>query len=193
MDEGQRWSSKIAGLAPLVMNTVAATAIPEWFSGNGALLPASVYGSGFTHSVTAITPTLAEVIGQNLAKMPADPGTMFSVHQLRGASATPQKPSSSVFASREPHFMLEILGYAAEEKQQEEAEQWALHIAHSVEEADPGSVLQTPYVSLYNTAQAKSPTDVLEKAYGPHATLVRDLKTKFDPNNVFSLAVPVLK
>ncbi|KAL4888989.1 D-lactate dehydrogenase [Aspergillus ambiguus] len=191
--EGQRWSEKIANLGPLLVNTVASTNIPEWFSGNGALVPLAASGSAYTHSVSRVSPAIAKTIGQSLACMPPDPGTMMSIHQLRGPSTEPQG-HSSVFAVREPHYMLEFLGFTVQKGLQAESEKWAAHIAEDTRMADRTYVLPWAYVSLYNaTAQANSSAEALRKTYGSKVGLVKELKAKFDPTNVFRLAVPVLE
>ncbi|GFG22822.1 6-hydroxy-D-nicotine oxidase [Aspergillus udagawae] len=188
---GHAWAAKIADLAPTLANTVAESTIPSLLASTDALVPSTTYGASSTHSIRRITPAVAETIGQYLATMPSDPGTMFSIHQLRGPSVTPQK-HSNVFAAREPHYMLEILGYAAEETLSAEAMEWAVQMARAVERADPGNVLPTAYISLYNTAAAASSDEVLRRVYGDKAEVVRDLKRGFDPGNVFRLTVPSL-
>jgi hypothetical protein len=192
VQEGQRWSDKIATLVPLMVNTVAATTMPEWLAGNGHLVPATVYGSGnFTHSVHSISPAVARVIGRRLRDMPQDPGTMLSIHQLRGPSAKPQD-QASVFVAREPHFMLEILGYATAQEVKVEAERWAEGVLVEMGDVEPENLLATAYVSLFNT-RGKKADEVLEKVYGSMATVVKDLKLGFDRDNVFSLTVPALE
>jgi hypothetical protein len=98
---------------------------------------------------------------------------------------------STVFAAREPHYMLEFLGYAVEETLSADATEWAVQMARGIERADPMTILPTAYVSLYNTA-AKASDEVLRKVYGDKARVVRDLKRGFDPENVFGLTVPLL-
>ena len=62
--------------------------------------------------------------------MPSDQGTMFSIHELRGPSTIRQ--DNSVFAAREPHVLLEILGFSTEEKSSGESQQWAARFADDV-------------------------------------------------------------
>lgn len=192
IEEGKRWSEKIASLAPLMVNMVGPTTIPEWFVANGAMIPPTIAGTGFSHNVRRIPPPVAEAIGRNLAIMPADRGAMVSIHQLRGPSAGPQD-HPSVFATREPHYMLELLGFSTS-GDEEESRQWALQTADATQQADPDNVLSTAYISVYNSAlQAKSTSDALKKTYGPKAQVLRDLKATFDPDSVFSLTVPALE
>ncbi|KAL2859290.1 oxidoreductase [Aspergillus pseudodeflectus] len=194
IDEGKRWAERIASLAPCTMNLVGPTTIPEWFAGS-AHLPTGVYGSAWTHNLARIPETIAEVIGRNLARLPTDPATMFSLHQLRRGPSTERTGSevSSVFATREPHYMLEILGYAAVASAQEEAEKWAAQMAAEIQEVDPENVLPTTYISLYNARRGGSPSRVLDKVYQANAQVVRALKARFDPGNLFSLAVPAME
>ncbi|KAJ5604477.1 D-lactate dehydrogenase [Penicillium lagena] len=194
IEEGQYWSEKIASLGPLVANTVAPANIQDWFRGNGALVPPTAFGSSYTHNISRVSPVIAETIGRGLASMPSDPGTMVSIHQLRGPSTEPQGISSSVFEAREPHYMLELLGLTVQKDVQKESEKWAAQMAEDIKQADPDYVLPSAYVSLYaTTVQATSPAKTLEKTYGSKVEVLKALKAKFDPENVFSLAIPALK
>jgi hypothetical protein len=191
-EEGKRWSEKIASLAPLMVNMVGSTTIPEWFVANGAMIPPRIAGTGFSHNVRRISPSVAEAIGRNLAIMPSDPGAMVSIHQLRGPSAGPQD-HSSVFATREPHYMLELLGFSTSGAE-EVSRLWALQTTEEIRLADPDNVLPTAYISVYNSAiQAKSPSEALNKTFGPKTQVLKDLKAAFDPDSVFALTVPALK
>ncbi len=42
--------------------------------------------------------------------MPKGPLAMFLIHECRGVAAKGVEVRESVFATREPHFLLEILG-----------------------------------------------------------------------------------
>ncbi|KAL3443135.1 FAD-binding domain-containing protein [Aspergillus insuetus] len=191
--EGKRWAEKIASLAPCKMNLVATTTIPEWLAGSSHL-PTGVYGSAWTHNLARIPQNVAEVIGRNIARLPSDPATMLSVHQLRGPSVEGHgSGEDSLFATREPHYMLEVLGYATVASAQEEAQKWAAQMAAEIQQADPGNVLPSAYISLYNSVRGGLPDKVLEKVYGPKADVVRALKAKFDPENVFRLVVPAIE
>ncbi|CAI7647239.1 unnamed protein product [Penicillium pancosmium] len=116
---------------------------------------------------------------------------MMSIHQLRGKSTKCQV--ASVFEARDPHFMLEILGFSNEASMQSEAEAWAAGVAEDVLQASPGNVLPTSYVSLYNShLQANSSEEYLDKTYGSRIEVLKILKSRFDPENVFGLTVPSL-
>ncbi|KAB8223979.1 hypothetical protein BDV33DRAFT_227775 [Aspergillus novoparasiticus] len=189
IEEGKYWSNQIASLAPLLMSTVAETTIPEWFTGNAALVPSHVYGSSRTLNLHNITLEVAEAIGRNLTTLPSDPGTMISVHQLRGPSAAPK--DNSVFATREPHYMLEILGFATVEDRKGEAEKWASDITEAVSKTDAGNILPTTYISLYSAPEHE--VDPLIQFYGSHAEEILSLKKEYDPKAFFHWTVPQLE
>ncbi|CAG7974282.1 unnamed protein product [Penicillium salamii] len=218
IEEGQRWSEKIASIHPVVANAVAVTTIPKWFAGTAALVPPTGSGAAYTVNASEISPAIAESIGRSLDQMPSDPGTMLSIHQLRGqlSSLSSKNPINyrskqcsvpfpaeeqsttagsgglpSVFETRTPHYMLELIGFSTIDATADTSRAWARRTEQEVKQADPRSVLSTVYVSLFNTTGLSS-AEVLEKSYGSTTQTLKDLKATFDPENVFSLAVPSL-
>ncbi|KAH8688736.1 hypothetical protein BGW36DRAFT_442638 [Talaromyces proteolyticus] len=196
-EEGQRWKEKIASLGPVIMNTVALKNIPDWVTEMRALVPSSVYGGGsHTHNLKQITTEAAQVLGRNLSKMPSDPACMFSVHQLRGPSTSHSTNDSnftyknnSVFAEREPHYMLEILGFSTTEENKHVCEQWASDLANQFQqETDTTNILPHAYISLDPINNGN-----MVRIFGSHAEEVFALKKTYDPDNVFALALPLLK
>ncbi|KAI7977991.1 hypothetical protein EIK77_009531 [Talaromyces pinophilus] len=188
IEEGRRWSEKVASLTTLLMNTVAVTTIPDWYDGNAALIPTNAYGQFRTHNLPEITPEAAECLGRHLAKMPSDLCTMFSIHQSRTTTSTPN--SDSVFAVREPHFMLEIIGCATTEEKSAESEQWALDLWNDVGEIEKKNILDGAYISLHYAEEPHSST--LSRYFGSHVDDILATKKRYDPENVFDLTVPRL-
>ncbi|KAJ5712234.1 hypothetical protein N7493_008702 [Penicillium malachiteum] len=119
---------------------------------------------------------------------------MFSLHQVRGPSAAP-RAHESIFKPREPHFMLEILGYAVTPEKHTESEAWAERLSAELEKAasSSGALLPTAFVSIYSSARSKSTDDWVKKVYGDSAGELRNLKASFDPENLFKLTVPSLQ
>ncbi|KAJ6036387.1 6-hydroxy-D-nicotine oxidase [Penicillium herquei] len=196
LEEGKRWSERIASLGPAKMNMVKPTTIPEWISGAGVHVPKAVYGSASTYNLTHVTPEVAETIGSNLVNLPADAGAMFTIHQVRGPSVTQQEPGrDSLFGPRQPHFMLEILGYSVESEKQAESEGWANKFTAEVEKvaSSSGALLPTSYVSLYTSTRSSSSAEWVKKVYGDSAASLYDLKASFDPENLFKHTVPSLE
>ena len=174
------------------MNGVTPTNLPDWFAGIGAHIPKTVYGSPFSCNVSSISPVVAESIGNGIARMLNNPGTMMSIHQLCGNAL--QCEPSSVFEAREPYFMLEIIGFSTDPALQQEAEKWAAGIAEDLVKVVPNNLLPTQYISVFNSiAQASSPTEWVEKTYGTKVDTLKSLKAEFDPENLFALTVPTLR
>lgn len=193
IEEGQRWSEKIAGLGPVVANAASLKTIPEWFTGTSALVPNTGSGAAYSFNASEISTAMAESIGRSLDRMPADPGTMFSIHQLRGPSTTEgSRGLPSVFESRVPHYMVELIGFSTNNSMAEISRTWAAQAEQEARQADPGFVLSTAYVSIFNTT-GFSPAEVLVKTYGSAIQTLQHLKTTFDPENLFNLALPSLE
>jgi hypothetical protein len=182
---GRYWVEKLACLGIMVANTVSIHNVSDWMAASGAM-PLNVYGSARTHNLRQITPQVAEIIGHYITEMPSNPATVFSIHQLRGPSAAPKQ--DSVFATREPHYMLEILGYATVAEDRRKAEKWANDFAMALEESGEGNILPTRYISLDGSAEAYS----ISRLFGSNTQEVIALKKEYDPNHVFKLTVPSL-
>lgn len=189
IEEGRQWCNKIASLGTVIMNTVDITTLPKWYSENAALVPLAMYGLFRTHSVKEITGDVAECIGRALEKLPADPGTMFSIHQFRNSSETPA--SDSVFATREPHFMFEIVGCAITKEKAETSEQWALDSWAEVKKTSPSNLLDRVYISLDHVENPRG-LDTITRYFGGYTQEILATKKQYDPENVFGLAVPRL-
>jgi hypothetical protein len=189
IEEGYHWCNKITCLGTVIMNTVEVTTIPKWYSGNTALIPSTMYGSFRTHSVKNMTQEVTACIGRSLEKLPADPGTMFSIHQLRDTSETPA--SASVFSTREPHFILEIVGCATTTEKAEASEQWAFDTWAEVKNTNSSNLLDRVYISLDHV---KDPCDLhtLTRYFGDYTQDILTAKKDYDPDNVFGLTVPRL-
>jgi hypothetical protein len=186
LERGRFWVEKLACLGIIIANTVSIRNISDWMADNGAAVPLNVYGSARTHNLRQITPQVAEIIGHYITEMPSNPATVFSIHQLRGPSAAPKQ--NSVFATREPHYMLEILGYATVVEDRGKAEKWGVDFARALEESGEGNILPTRYISLDGSDEAHSIT----RLFGSNTQEVLALKKEYDPNHVFKLTVPSL-
>ncbi|KUJ18388.1 D-lactate dehydrogenase [Mollisia scopiformis] len=190
IDTGRMWLSKIEGLGTVVMNTVAETTIPEMLAATQAVIPLKAYCSSRSLNVRKIT-EVADAIASCLEKMPSDLAAMFTIHELRGPSAKPTK--DSVFGTRDPHFMLEILGGALKEESREASAAWAQSTWETIGKTDRGgqNILPGTYISV--EPPGESPGQIpLSKIYGSHESDVVALKREYDSENVFDLAMPRL-
>jgi hypothetical protein len=111
---------------------------------------------------------------------------MFAIHDMRGAAL--QSGQHSVFGTRDPHFLLEILGGAVMTRDREQALDWCTSLWEDLQRIDPGNLLPSTYISLEPPGQR-----TLSKIFGSNDEEVRNLKEEYDPENVFDLAMPKLK
>jgi hypothetical protein len=119
--------------------------------------------------------------------MPSSFGTAFSAHELRGPSS--EANNDSVFACREPHFILEFISLVENEEDVKESVEWATNLKNEILQINPGNLLTGTYISV------TPPRDVpLSKIYSPDSNYqgLLALKRKYDLQNAFNLAVPKL-
>lgn len=184
-ETGQLWIAKILALGKVIMNTIAPTTMVQYAEAMAAQLDSSSFGSVQTLSVRRWTKETTQIIGRYLDIMPTSIGTGFIMHEIRGPSAAPN--TGSVFRSREPHLMLELISMVSKEEDTEESEEWATRLKTELLQKDPVNVLPGTYISV--TRPGDAPTSEM---YGPNYQTLLGLKKKYDPQNVFSLAVPRL-
>jgi hypothetical protein len=178
--------AKVEKLGTVVMNTIVTTTVGGWLEGSRAIVPSGVYGSTRTINLREITSEVTKIVGPILAEMPSDPGTMYSVHELRGDSARPK--TNSVFGSREPHMMVEFIGTAIEQANANTSLDWAERAVSEIRKTDPGNILPGTYISL--DPEGATP---LSKIYGANYGSLLALKQEHDPEHVFKLAIPASK
>ncbi len=188
VEAGRGWLAKIEALGTVAMSTVAVTSVPDWMESLSGMVPPSVHGSSRTHSFRQVSDELTDIVAKSFENMPDDPVTMFTIHELRGPSAAPDE--ESVFASREPHFMFEILGTTLLEENREKSLAWADGLWKNLSLADNRNRLPGTYISLDHSIPGQVP---LSKLYGSNAKDVVALKKEYDSGNVFDLAVPRLE
>ncbi|KAF8858928.1 D-lactate dehydrogenase [Acephala macrosclerotiorum] len=190
-EAGRAWLSKCEACGTVIMNTVTETTIPEVHKEADTMVPPAAYGSSRTHSLREITDEVAATVSPFFEKMPSDPGTMFVVHELRGPSAAPTK--DSVFGSREPHFVLEIIGTAVAVEARESSVQWANGMWEALNETNRKNILPGTYISLDPPPGEWRPGQTaLSKIFGSNGSDLVALKREYDAANVFDLAIPRL-
>lgn len=114
---------------------------------------------------------------------------MFAIHDMRGAALN--SDIGSVFGTRDPHFLLEILGGAVVKENREQALDWNTSLWQDFKHIESGNLLPSTYISLEPPDQ--TPGDPLSKIFGSNDQEVRNLKGEYDLEDVFDLALPKLK
>lgn len=180
---GRQFLANIEALAPVTRNEVVATTIPQWMDSNAGC-QSNGYGKPLTLNVRNITPEIVAVLARNAKRMPAD--TLgFTIQELRGESTEPDL--TAVFGAREPHFMLEILPIVSHMQDLEDANRWGENFLGELKRTNPENIMEATYISLTRQSELS-----LSKIYGPNYGNLLELKWMYDPNDVFSLAVPKL-
>lgn len=182
---GRVYLNKIAALGNIAANTVVETTAPEWIRGSSELIPRRAYGGERTVSVHKLTNEVIEIIGSNVAKMPSDSATSFSIQECRGPSATPHP--WSVFGTRKPHFVLEMIASVANPENLNASQAWAATFREELLQSSRNNLLPGTYISV-----TKPGDNSLSNIYGSNYEALLALKLKFDPKDVFNLAVPML-
>lgn len=180
---GRHWLHQIESLGEVVHNSVIPTTVKDWLDDSGAYVPKTAYGGNCTVSVTSFDDDVVKVVGEEIAKMPADPATLFSAHELRGRSALPR--ARSVFAARMPHYVFEFIATSSTPDMAREAWVWASGFRDAVRRHASHSVLPITYVALTPPSDANFPV-----IYGKQWQRLQEIKKMYDPNNVFCHAIP---
>ncbi|OBT69935.1 hypothetical protein VE03_00413 [Pseudogymnoascus sp. 23342-1-I1] len=186
-DAGRATIAKIAALGPVIVNTIEPKTIADHIDSIGTQVSQHAYGTCQTVSIRKLNEDATEILGRAFEKMPSSFQTSVCVHELRGPLAAPNP--DSVFASREPHFMLELISLVAKKEEVDESVEWATGLKNELLQMDPKNLLSGTHISV--TRPGDMP---LSKIYGPSSNFeaLLGLKRKYDPQNVFSLAVPRL-
>lgn len=182
---GRVYLNKLAALGNVAANTVVEKTAPEWIKESSALIPQRVYAGERTVTVRKLTAQVIKIIGRNLAKMPSDSATGFTIHECRGPSATPHP--WSVFGTREPHFVLELIGTVVNPENLNASLAWAATFRKELLQSNCDNLLPETYVSL-----TKPGDNSLSNIYGPNYQALLALKRSFDPDDIFNLAIPRL-
>ena len=182
-EAGQAYLAKIAALGNVVMNTVGLNTITGYLQFLKAIVPSSAYGSVETISIRELNPEAITVIGRNIEKMPLVNGASFIIHELRGPSAAPN--SESVFGSREPHMVLEIIKTVAEQTDLKTTEEWADIFISELRKMDPRNILPSSYISV-----TRPGSNSFENIFGSNYETLLEMKREHDPEGTFDLAQP---
>ena len=122
-------------------------------------------------------------MAQEIPKMPDDPATIFSTHQLRRPSA--KTNDESVFGARTPHYLFDLVSISSDAGRARISWDWAKNFRDALQSSDPQNVLPTTYICLTHPAEAS-----LEMIYQENRDKLVEIKKRYDPDNVFRHALP---
>ena len=186
--QGKEFLEKLLTLAPVAVQNVAETSVPDWLKTLEPFCPYGVFGGDRSISFRRLTQKVLTIIGDHLARMPLDPATAFSIHWLSRSS-----PSATDFAlkagscfspqARQEHFVLELIGSAIDESQLPQSQKWIKDMNDELRAS--GEAMDATYISLTHSEDMR-----LDKIYGVEWKDLLGLKTKLDPEGLFKNSVP---
>lgn len=183
LDAGRRYLEKVCSFGTVVHSGVDVMTIPEWQEATAAFVAESAYGGDCTVNVRELTDEISEVIGQQVEKMPDDPATLFSIHQLRTSAAGENE--DSIFSNRVPHHCIEIIATSSDKGRAEEAWDWALGFRKALLSTSAENVVESTYIALTPPQHSSGPV-----MYGGNWKELVEIKERYDPKNVFRHALP---
>ncbi|KIX04880.1 uncharacterized protein Z518_05751 [Rhinocladiella mackenziei CBS 650.93] len=179
-ETGHRWLDKVSKLGKTIGSGVRKTTLLEGMKDFDFV---SGQGSVDTISLRKLSDEVTDVIAKHIQKMPRQPGNGFAIHVA--PRPTTSSLEKSVFATSEAHLMLGFLYGGETSDGLEESRQWANNFLHDMKQTDQDNILQSTYISLTPAGR-----NTLKRIYGANYPSVVSLKDKYDPHNVFKLAVP---
>src|SRR5262249_30933614 len=112
------------------------------------------------------------------------PFTAIALHHFHGAAAR-VSADATAFGLRDKHFLLEII--AAWEPTSEDEANVHRRRGRNLSEILAPAALPGGYANLLDPNEH----DEIANAFGCNITRLRELKRRFDPDNVFSSAIPL--
>jgi FAD/FMN-containing dehydrogenase len=181
--DGEKYIARFQNLGTPIVTKVA----PMSFADLVGLSDAQIgYGRYYEPRTRWLADLSAEAISAVVAAgtRRTSPYSFIVIHHLHGP-ATRVAPDATAFYLRRNHFIMEI-GAAWEANSNAEAarhRQWASDLSEAL----------APVALPGGYANFLTPDDhgQVESAYGNNARRLRDLKRNFDPDNVFSSAIPL--
>jgi len=182
--EGERAMEKVQGFGTPLSTQVGPSTYADLLAQFDAWVEAA---DGYhweirTRSLPALTEGAADAIIAAKARAPSPYCTIFW-HHFHGA-ATRVAPDSAVFGERREHFMVEIVaGWKPDGDDGAAHRRWARDLWRSLAPfALPGG---------YPNLLGQDDREQAAEAYGGNAARIRALKRRFDPDGVFTSAVPL--
>jgi hypothetical protein len=182
-DEGRKSVDKISTLGMLLYSEVKETTIQEWLKESEAFVPMSAYGCNCSVNVREMTDEVVKIIAREILKMPDDPSTVFSTHQLRGPPA--KTNGESFFGARAPHYLFDLVATSSDAGRARISWDWAKNFRDALQSFDPQNILPTTYICLTHPAEAD-----LHIIYQENGDKLVETKRRYDPNNVFKHVLP---
>jgi FAD/FMN-containing dehydrogenase len=178
--EGERWLAPFLKLGTLIAGGIAQQSYGALLTAFDAQLVNGRRTVMETCSLPAFNRAGIDAFIGAMAAAPS-PGCMLVTHEFKGA-ATRVAPGATAFALRRAHVLIEII--AAFDKPDDDLKhsQWARSTRESFTAALPGG---------YPNLLARDDTTRAAASYGDNSARLLRAKAFYDPDNVFSSAIPL--
>lgn len=163
------------------MSTAAPTTMAAFSEATDALVPRRAHGTIFSLNVIDLTPQVLDVMGTHAPLQPNNPEVIFGVHELRADA--PPASMGSVFVSRSPHFLIEIIPITTSAEAVDEAVAWGRQFYEALKKTAPANILPA-YLPLTRTEDVD-----LKAVYGSQYETLKAIKDQYDPDNTFRHAL----
>ncbi|KAJ5757267.1 uncharacterized protein N7511_007449 [Penicillium nucicola] len=178
IESGEKWLSKVSTWSLVAVSTVAPTDMVTFNEQAQRICHTNTYGLCLTVNLCELTAEIVDVISKYAPLKPSDPSTMFAIHELRACTPRPVMPT--VWDTRVPHFVIEILPTVLHADRLDEALEWARSFHNEMMRTDKSNILASTYLPL------TEPNKVDMRAiYGSKYQILKRVKQQYDPDNVF--------
>jgi hypothetical protein len=186
--QGKKFLEQLLTSIPVAMQNVTEISVPDWLKLLDTFVTYGIFGGSRGISFRKLTANVLNIIGRHLAKMPSDPATFFSVHQLSRSSPSVTDAGLSERScfnpdARQEHFMLELIGSVLDQSGLPNSQKWSKDLYEELKAS--GEAMDASYITITH------PEDIrLDKIYGTEWENLLRLKERLDPKRVFANAVP---
>ena len=185
------WFDRVAKLAnPMlapnqnVRELVNSMSAIEFIKAATSQLPPMIFGRCQAATISHFSLAAIGCLVKAITEQPEGSNIAINIHILRSDSPSCSKPDfESVLPYRNPRIILEFLTFALDEITGEKTSQWALEVQNRFQELD--SYMPKIYLPL-------SAPDIADPKiiYGQDYDVIKEVKEKHDPDNLFAHSVP---
>lgn len=168
----------IAHLPPIKMSTIASKTVPQHFE--AVPMHDAPWGAQRSMYIKDMTPSLSKMFNEALKTMPGDVNMSWSGKVHIDHDTAPR----NCFGVG-THCLLTFSDMVTKEESFEGARRWNDGVYKMLRESGDEAILEGSYPPLTRPAD-RTP----EQLFGDKFAMVKELKSKFDPDGVFKHAVP---
>lgn len=147
-----------------------------------AIAPQAAFGKSLTLSFKDLTSEVINVICKHAVLQPNSPATILGMHELR--ECAPKPTMDTLIADRTPHFVMELLPTVRDAALLDAALAWAEDLYNDLVSTDPDNKLISTYLPLTEPDRVN-----MQGIYGDKYQVLKLIKHKYDPDNVFARAL----